>query len=386
MHKMNEAFHMEENIYSDCPNRNCQAADAPERMNNEPVLVQPDARMKDTRISLKKLLLSKSLMGIVAGVAMMLSAVVLVALAICLMKLMYQVKHLELQLDSYQANASTCNNMKLPVHEGNCSSNAPDNKYTVAPVTTCSMLPKSSPSGYYWLLSSNGSTIRVYCDMNKTCGNITGGWMRVASLNMRQPSSKCPSSLCLATSWKHPRTCRRCYSSQMESVASESYHIGISYAHVCGRIKAYQIGTPDGYWNCFTNIFDGISLTYGYPELFIWAFVANKEAKYRHSKSSCPCVNPSDDNIAPPPEFIGNHYFCDTGTVTASAGKFYENNPLWDGSGCKGKNECCSFNNPPWFYRKLLDPTEEPILMKVRLDERPHNEDLAIEIIDIYVQ
>ena len=91
-------------------------------------------------------------------------------------------------------------------------------------------------------------------------------------------------------------------------------------------------------------------------------------------------------SITPPPKFIGNHYFCDTGAIKARRCIFYEEDPLWDGSGCKGENECCSFNNPPWFYRKLFAPTQEPIIMKVRLDEDPQNEDLAIELIDIYVQ
>ena len=42
----------------------------------------------------------------------------------------------------------------------------------------------SSPSDYYWLRASNESSIRVYCDMNRTCGEITGGWMQVANINM----------------------------------------------------------------------------------------------------------------------------------------------------------------------------------------------------------
>ena len=30
-------------------------------------------------------------------------------------------------------------------------------------------------SGYYWIKTDN--TCRVYCDMELTCGGITGGWM-----------------------------------------------------------------------------------------------------------------------------------------------------------------------------------------------------------------
>ena len=31
--------------------------------------------------------------------------------------------------------------------------------------------------------SSSGSSVRVYCDMTKSCGNVTGGLTRVAILN-----------------------------------------------------------------------------------------------------------------------------------------------------------------------------------------------------------
>ena len=40
----------------------------------------------------------------------------------------------------------------------------------------------SSSSGYYTFRSSTSQLTSVYCDMTRTCGNITGGWMRVAEL------------------------------------------------------------------------------------------------------------------------------------------------------------------------------------------------------------
>ena len=36
------------------------------------------------------------------------------------------------------------------------------------------------PSGYYMIRSSNGSEVRVYCDMTKKRCNSTPGWARVA--------------------------------------------------------------------------------------------------------------------------------------------------------------------------------------------------------------
>ena len=251
-------------------------------------------------------------------------------------------------------------------------------KGTPVPITSCTMLSKSFPSGYYWLLSSNGSRIRVYCDMNKTCGGITGGWMRVTSLDKRQASSKCPSSLCLLQTVPI-RSCGRCNGSPILFVSSQTYLAGVSYSHVCGRITAYQLGSPDSYSTLYSNRFDGISITYGSPEIFIWTFLAACHG------TACQCADPSNAKINGPPPFIGDHYFCETvQEATNGIAYVFVLNPLWDGAGCRGVSECCSFNNPPWFHRKLQEPTMEPIVMTVRLDEPAHNEDLAIKVIDIH--
>ena len=52
-------------------------------------------------------------------------------------------------------------------------------KTSTDPAPSCRDLLPYSPSGYYWVRASNGSVVRVYCDMTLLCGNITGGWMRV---------------------------------------------------------------------------------------------------------------------------------------------------------------------------------------------------------------
>ena len=49
-----------------------------------------------------------------------------------------------------------------------------------------------TPSGYYWLEASNGSTIRVYCNMTLSCKGVGGGWMQVAKLDMTNSSHQCP--------------------------------------------------------------------------------------------------------------------------------------------------------------------------------------------------
>ena len=60
--------------------------------------------------------------------------------------------------------------------------------------------------------------------------------------------------------------------------------------------------------------------------------------------------------------------------------------PLWDGAGCGATSTCCSFNTPPWFYKQLPQPTTDDIEMRVCKNEKASNEDIAIEMFEIYIQ
>ena len=51
-----------------------------------------------------------------------------------------------------------------------------------SPAVSCSTLPTSCPSGYYWVRSSNGSAVQVYCDMVGVCGcNTTPAEVTIAT-------------------------------------------------------------------------------------------------------------------------------------------------------------------------------------------------------------
>ena len=66
----------------------------------------------------------------------------------------------------------------------------------------------SASSGYYQIQAANGSAVQVYCDMEGTnCGG-EGGWMRVAHLNMTDPSSQCPATFRVETA-NNTRFCIR---------------------------------------------------------------------------------------------------------------------------------------------------------------------------------
>ena len=242
---------------------------------------------------------------------------------------------------------------------------------------SCAALPPSFPSGYYWVRASNGSAVRVYCDMTRLCGGVTGGWRRVAELDMTNSSHQCPSSLQQRTD-SNKRTCgipQGCFSVTFSTATLE-------YSKVCGKIKAYQYGIPDA----FDATVDGVSLTHGNPRQHIWTFVAAYDEVSTNPTSNCPCTNTNTaDQAGQPPAFVGNDYFCDTGSSgRAVRGVFYGDDPLWDGAGCGPLNTCCSFNNPPWFYKQLPQPTTSDIDMTVC--KTYTDEDIAIETVEIYVQ
>ena len=261
------------------------------------------------------------------------------------------------------------------------------------PASSCAAILSAvslSPSGYYWVKFSNGSAARVYCDMTRTCGGITGGWMRVADVNMSVEEQQCPSSLCLNSS--SPHTCRLCHSGSICS--SDTYDTGLPYTRVCGRIRGYQIGTPNDFF-LHNNVnsqsidrvyIDGVSLTHGSnPRQHIWSFAAALQET--NNFTCCPCIN-LGAVIQPPPAFVENNYFCDTAIETShfDFDEFYAADPLWDGSGCGNSDTCCSFNNPPWFHRLLSQPTADAIEMRICRDQERMEEDIGIDVVELYIQ
>jgi hypothetical protein len=92
------------------------------------------------------------------------------------------------------------------------------------------------------------------------------------------------------------------------------------------------------------------------------------------------------NSVMEPPAFAGKDYFCDTGSDEGySQGTFYGDDPLWDGAGCGPQNGCCTFNNPPWFYRQLPQPTTDDIEMRACRDQEASNEDIAVESVETYI-
>ena len=240
--------------------------------------------------------------------------------------------------------------------------------------------------------------MQVYCDMDRVCScSGTGGWIRVAYLNMTDPSQQCPSAWTLLTRSSEPRRlCRR--DSSGGSCKSVTYStFGVNYSHVCGRVIGYQSGTPEAFRNQRSNTIegyyvDGVSLTHGPPgaRQHIWTFaggiVENNPSHY--PLYSCPCADRAQARSLVP-SFVGNDYFCESGDPRGIYTIFAANDPLWDGQGC-GAASCCELSyppgvTPPWFCKQLPQTTTDNIEVRLCGDESNVREDTPVELIEIYI-
>ena len=118
------------------------------------------------------------------------------------------------------------------------------------PATSCReilQLAPQSPSGLYWIRASEHAAKHIplmYCDMEKSCNGVSGGWMRLASINMTDRSHQCPSGL---RTLEEPR--RLCaMNTDSPGCSSTVFSVqGVQYSRVCGKIIGYQQKTPDAF-------------------------------------------------------------------------------------------------------------------------------------------
>ncbi len=219
--------------------------------------------------------------------------------------------------------------------------------------------------------------------------------MRVANLDMTNPNQNCPAGLRLVIREELPlRTCGRMEGSYCNiSITYSTY--GVKYSKVCGRIIAYQNGSPDAFAQYFNNrnlsiddgYVDGVSLTHGrLPRQHIWTFAGALHEDSSMDLAVCSCTISDRPEIGVVPLFIRQDYFCETGSRKLFNDTFYFEDPLWDGQGCGGNSTCCEFNNPPWFCKQLSQPTTDDIELRLCFNQDIDDEDIPIEIAEIYIR
>ena len=260
------------------------------------------------------------------------------------------------------------------------------------PAPSCKYIEQGSPSGYYWIQRSTaGYTSQVYCDMTRRCGNSIGGWMKIIDLDMTNPNQRCPKGFRTITSPKRmcgkPRDGPGCVSATFNTYR-------VRYQKVCGRVIGYQHFNTDAFRPYYDHrsrtiddqYVDGVSLTHGSsPRKHIWTFAAAND-ETSSNIWVCPCTRTDSQFRGVVPPFVGQDYFCETGSRYFRQNRTYTHDPLWNGRGCGAISTCCSFNSPPWFCKQLPQPTTDDIQLRLCGDEALTNEDTPLEVIELYIQ
>ena len=88
-----------------------------------------------------------------------------------------------------------------------------------------------------------------------------------------------------------------------------------------------------------------------------------------------------------PPAFVGSDYYCEAGYNILWQSVLYSNDTLWDGQDCDGlEHACCDLPNLLWFCRELSEPTSDDLEFRLCGDEPRNNEDIPIDLVELYIQ
>lgn len=221
--------------------------------------------------------------------------------------------------------------------------------------------------------------------------NACGGpsWTRVAFLDMTDPGQQCPPGLNLTTR-ASIRTCGSSHIADNEC-SSTFFAVRRAYSQVCGRIRGYQFGRVTSF-NMATEVnqgiddayVNGVSLTHngGGGREHIWTFGNGygEQNPFGFSNYLCSC-----DGGPTPPSYVGQNYFCESGSVDGLDHRFFVDDPLWDGEGCVS-GTCCELNNPPFFNTTLPASSTDDIELRICHTAPSGTQDFPIELIELYIK
>ena len=208
------------------------------------------------------------------------------------------------------------------------------------------------PSGYYWIQRYHHdgqpqNSVRVYCYMkDDKCG--IAGVRRLGYLDLTNSATSCPGSLTLYNA-SGKKLCgpTNTITTLCDFLTFHTNHI--PYNFVCGKAVGYGFHQPVAFSHYGLNsaYLSGLSITYkkcGHRH-HIWSYAAGYR-EYTYSLANCPC---SVSTGRPAPSFVGNDYYCESGTHPTPSRQWHTSNPLWDGKGCYSGSRCCDNTRMPWF-------------------------------------
>ena len=258
----------------------------------------------------------------------------------------------------------------------------------------CSDILKLLPtaeSGYYNITLDNGNLMEVYCDMEgSNCGG-EGGWMRVADINMTIPGTNCPEGLYMYDLGLLYPLCSYLHTSGSHCDSTIFPTHNVKYSSVCGRVRGYQHGAPDGIYDNHLGsdsidsfYVDGVSITYGTsPRKHVWTFIGG-QGEDDAAWEDCPCNTGSSETVL---SFVGNDYYCESGVGAPTPYTLNSNDALWDGQQCNNlEAPCCTSLNLPYFKKDINEPISNDIEFRICSSEGYPDEATPVDIIELYVR
>ena len=258
----------------------------------------------------------------------------------------------------------------------------------------------NASSGNHNITLSNGSTGYIFCDMEGLNCDQQGGWTKIAYLNMTKPGATCPEGLSARNydNLDH-QLCSKL--GNKGGCSSVYYPSNVNYIKVCGQVRGYQYGSPNGAGpklggsKSYTDIdevyVDGVSITYGEnPRKHVWTYMGSKfEQTSDISPYVCPCHTQYNQQLLPL-TFIGNDYYCESGNPKLNIwypSTLFFNDTLWDGEHCSAQEAlCCNSTSMPWFTKALNEESNSPIEIRLCHDQESNTEDVPVDIIEILVK
>ena len=144
----------------------------------------------------------------------------------------------------------------------------------------------------------------------------------------------------------------------------------------------YYSVTTNSYKSIDQPYVEGLSITYTINDerKHIWSLAGGHADPGDGGTWNCPCGGGSSYR---PPSYVGDDYYCESGSHSSPSDKWYMDNPLWDGRGCYSTSRCCDNRRQPWFWQILPEMTDSDIEVRWL---RPHgSHDVAIEQLELYV-
>ena len=193
------------------------------------------------------------------------------------------------------------------------------------------------------------------------CNIESENWRRIAHVDTTKGDA-CPSNLVTFT---NPATnLTACGPPPTRHIQiSHTFPSEGNYTNVCGRVRGYQKGWPEGFNRYLRNkqdtvdlnYADGVSITRGTPRQHLWTYVAAGAEEARIA--ACPCAR-VDYNRSSIPSFVGDNFYCESGHISTSQEEINWEDPLWDGKGCfTSGNTCC--DRYGWFHRQVPSTTDD---------------------------